>query len=237
MTTNEATHILTLLEIGSRIDTAHLRELQEALSVSLHSGRHFGTLQGLPDTSDMNWQRNWDNVEKILNRTGELVNEMAGGLDSHESDHLKRATAAWEAIQCEGDLLQEALEAIRTQANGLSATGRKQWNLLARTLESELEAIHFCAEALRIKLELQNGRSKEEAERMVRSIVSKLPKRNRKDGVADELYDHEFRKAVIGLQREQHEFLGGMDVLKGLLMWAETPDSRMRRNRSLSVSN
>jgi len=233
---DEATHILNLLEIGSRTDAAHLKELEKALSVSLHSGRHFGTMQGLPEISDMNWQRNWDDVEKILIRTKALMNEMAGWLDSQESDHLKRAAAAWEAIQCEGDLLHEALGPIRTQANGLNAMGRAQWNLIAHKLESDLEAVHFCAQALRIKLELQKSLSKEEAECLVRSIVSKLPKRNQTDGPADALYDHEFRIAVIELQREQHEFLGLMDVVKGLLMWAETPDVRMRKNRSLSVS-
>lgn len=234
---DEATHILTLLEIGSRIDAAHLKELEKALSVSLHSGRHFGAMQGLPEISNKSWQGNWDNVEKILIRTKALMNEMADWLDSHESDHLKRATAAWEAIQCEGDSLREALGLIRTQANGLNAMGREQWNLVAHKLESDLEAIHFCAQALRIKLELQKSHSKEESERLVQSIVSKLPKRNQKDGSADALYDHEFRSAVIELQREQHEFFGLMDIVKGLLMWAETPDARMHRNRSLSVSN
>ena len=239
MNTDEATHIVTLLEIGSRIDAAHLKELEEALSVSLHSARHFGATQGhgMPDTSDINRQWDWDNVEKILNRTKALMNEMIAGLDSSESDHLERATRAWEAIQCEGDLLQEALGPIRTQAGGLEATGRKQWNLLARKLDSELEAIHFCAQALRIKLELQKSRSKEEAERLVLSIVSKLPKRDPKNGSDETLYDHEFRNAVVELQREHHEFLGGMDVVHGLLMWSETPDSRMRKNRSLSVAS
>jgi hypothetical protein len=234
---DEATHILSLLEIGSRIDAAHLKELEAALSVSLRSGRHFGTKQGFPESSDLNWQGNWDNVEKILNRTQVWMSEMEGGLASHASGHLERATVAWEAIQCEGDLLQEALGTIRMQTTEMNSQGRQEWNLLAHTLESQLEAVHFCAEALRIKLELQKGNSREAAEGMVQDIVSKLPKRNHKAGSEDALYDHEFRKAAIDLQREHHEFLGFMDLVKGMLMWTETPDTRMRKNRSLSVRN
>ena len=237
MNTEEATHILTRLEIGSRIDAAHLKELAEGLFASLHTGRDIGVRQGLPETPDRNWQRNWDKIEKILSRTRVLMNEMTSGLENHESGHLKRATAAWEAIQCEGDLLHVALEPIRTQANGLKAVSRKQWNLLAQTLEAELEAVHFCAQALRIKLALQKSQGKEAAERLVRCIVFKLPKLNQPDGLDEALYDHEFRKAIMELQREQHEFLGCMDVLKGLLIWSETPDERMRGNRSLSISN
>lgn len=238
MNTDEAPHIVTLLEIGSRIDAAQLKELEEALSVSLHSARHFDTMkgQGLPDASDVNWQRSWDSVEKILNRTRALMNDMVAGLDSQEPDHLERASKAWEAIQCEGDLLHEALEPIRAQAGELEPMGRRQWNLLARKLDPELEAVHFCAQALRIKLELQKTCSKEEADRLAVSIVSKLPRGVPATGSDVALYDHEFRNAVVELQREHHQFLGAMDVVQGLLMWSETPDSRMRRNRSLSVA-
>ncbi len=235
MNTEEANHILTRLEIGSRIDAEHLKELAEGLFVSLQAGRDLGARQELLEASYKSWQRNWDKIEKILSRTRVLMNEMTGGLESHEADHLKRATAAWEAIQCEGDQLQETLEPIRVQASGLKALDRKQWNLLAHTLEAELEAMHFCAQALRIKLELQKSNGNETAERLVRHIVSKLPKLNQPDGLEDALYDHEFRTAITELQREQHEFLSCMDVVNGLLLWSQTPDERMRMNRSLSI--
>jgi hypothetical protein len=39
----------------------------------------------------------------------------------------------------------------------------------------------------------------------------------------------------VQLEREQHEFSGLKDVVKGLWMWSETPDERMRKNRSLVV--
>lgn len=237
MNANEATHLLTLLEIGSRNEVEHLKELEEVLALSLHSARHFGTMQGLPDSSAMNWQRNWDIVERILNRTRALLKEMAASVASQEADHLPQAMAAWDAIQGEGDLLHEALGLIRTQAEGLNETGRKQWNLLALTLESALEAVHFSAQSLRLKLELQKSHSKEAAEQLVQNFISKLPKRNRLEGSESALYDHEFRNAVSELQREQHQFQGCLEVVKALLMWAETPDTRMRGNRSLSVSN
>lgn len=50
-----------------------------------------------------------------------------------------------------------------------------------------------------------------------------------------ENYVHEFRMAAIELEREHHRFLGFMDVVKGLLMWIETTDERVRKNLSLRV--
>jgi hypothetical protein len=48
-------------------------------------------------------------------------------------------------------------------------------------------------------------------------------------------YEQEFRNAAIELEREHHRFLGLMDVIKGLLMWIETTDERVRKNLSLRV--
>jgi hypothetical protein len=38
--------------------------------------------------------------------------------------------------------------------------------------------------------------------------------------------------AALDLEREQHEFHGPMDVVKGLLMWDETTEERVRKNLS-----
>ena len=47
--------------------------------------------------------------------------------------------------------------------------------------------------------------------------------------------EQEFRTAAIELEREHHRFMGFMDVIKGLLMWIETTDERVRKNLSLRV--
>ncbi|MCD6051715.1 MAG: hypothetical protein K0Q55_3124, partial [Verrucomicrobia bacterium] len=164
-----------------------------------------------------------------------LLNEMVAGLKSNEADHLQRAMTAWEAIQREGDQLQAALGHIRALATGLATEDRKRWNLLALTLETELEAIHACAQALRIKLELLKRYSLEEADHLIHCVISKLPKRDRTEGADTTLYDHELRKAVIELEKEQHESSSFMDIVKAMLIWVETPEERMRKNRSLQV--
>ncbi len=235
LTNDTTTDVLTLLETGSRIDSAHLKELERTLAVSLRSGRQFGTPQRLPGTWATDWQHQWDNVDKILDRTRVLLNEMIAGAKSNEADHLQRAMIAWEAIQREGDQLQTALGHIRALASSLAAEDRKRWNLLALTLETELEAIHTCAQALRIKLELLKRYSLEEAEHLVHCVTSKLPKRDRTQDVDPALYDHELSKAVIELEKEQHESSSFMDIVKAMLIWVETPEERMRKNRSLQV--
>lgn len=229
------TDVIALLETGSRIDSAHLKELERTLALSLRSGRQFGTNHGFADTWTTDWERHWDNVEKILDRTRVLLNEMVTSIKSIEADYLQRAMTSWEAIQCEGDSLQKALEHIRSQAGELPEEDRKKWNILALTLESELEAVHACAQALRIKLELLKRYSLEEADHLVHSIVAKLPKRDRTDGADSALYDHEFRKADLELEKEQHTSAGFMDIVKAMLIWVETPEERMRKNRSLQV--
>jgi hypothetical protein len=129
----------------------------------------------------------------------------------------------------------EALSALRAQAGGLNAAVRNDWNMLARTLESHLETIHACAQALRIKLELLKDHSREDVDRAVQDILSKLPKRTSAEGMKSENYDQEHRTAAAELEQEHHKFFGFMDIVKGLLMWIETTEERVRKNRSLTV--
>jgi hypothetical protein len=229
------------LEKASRVNSTHLDQLEKSLATSLQSGRHLPSRQALPHIWDRKWQGHWDNIEEILERTRTHVNELVDGLESHvennAGEHLSRAMSAWEAIQCEGDFLQQALAQVRVQADQLSAGDRENWNTLARTLEYELEAIHYFAQAMRIKLMLLNGHSQEEAGQVVQSIITQFPERQPQPGNEEELYDHEYRRAVLQLREEQHKFLGFLDIFKSLLMWVETPEERMIRNRSLQVGS
>lgn len=235
MTNDKTAHILARLEIGFRTDSAHLKELEKDLTVTLQCARHFGKKHGSPDDWNTNWHQQWDNVEGILRRIRLLVNEMDGSIESSDSDRLKKALEAWETIQSEDAKLVEALSAMRAQASGLDAAVRKDWNILARTLESHLETIHACAQALRIKLELLKEHSKEEVDHLVQDILSKLPNRTQADGIDAENYEQEYRKAATELEQERHKFLGFVDVVKGLLMWVETTEERARKNLSLEV--
>lgn len=47
-----------------------------------------------------------------------------------------------------------------------------------------------------------------------------------------EKYAEEYDRAEQELRRESEQFLGFSDVVKGLLLWVETPEERVRRNLS-----
>jgi hypothetical protein len=235
MINESPTHILARLEIGFRTDSTHLKELEKDLTVTLKNARNFGRKHGSPDDWNTNWNQQWDNVEGILRRIRVLANEMDVAIESSDSDRFKKALEAWDAFQSEDVKLVEALSAIRAQATGLNVAVRNDWNILAHALESHFETIHVCAQALRIKLELLKEHSKEEVDDLVKNFLSKLPHRSGADGMDAEIYEQEIRKAAVELEREQHEYLGFMDVIKGLLIWVETTEERVSKNLSLQV--
>jgi hypothetical protein len=234
--TNDKTHlILARLELGFRTDAAHLNKLEKDLTVTLQSARHFGKQHGAPDDWNTRWHQQWECVEGILRRIRVLVIEMSSSIASNDSARCKTALEAWETIQVEDAKLAEALSALRAQALGLNAAVRREWNLLAGTLESHFETIHSCAEALRIKLELLTRHSREEVDKLVQEILAKLPNRPFADGMETGAYEPEYRKAAIELEQERHKFMGFMDVVRGLIMRVETTEARVRSNRSLRV--
>lgn len=235
MTNDRTTHILAHLEIGLRTNAAHIQELEEDLIEALQRTRHFGREHGAPDGWNTHWHQQWNLVEDNLLRIRMLVVEMCSSIESSDSERLKMALGTWEAIQTEDAKLVEALGAIRAQVSELNATVRKDWNIVARTLETHLETIHACAQSLRIKLELLKKHPKEDVDRLVLDILARLPNRSHADGVDAETYEEEYQKAAIELEQEQHRFMGFMDVVKALWMWVETPDERVRKNRSLMV--
>ena len=235
MTNDKTAPVLARLELGFRTDSAQLKELEKDLTVTLQNARHFGRKHGSPDDWNKNWHQQWDDVEGILRRIRVLVHEMDQSIENCDSDRLNKALEAWETFQSEDAKLLDALTAIRTQASGLDAVVRKDWNILARTLDAHLETIHARAQALRIKLELLKKHSKEEVEHLVQKILSKLPNRTHAEGMDAEISEQEYRRAANELEQEQHEYLGFMDVVKSLLMWIETPEERVRKNRSLQV--
>ncbi|MBC8001517.1 MAG: hypothetical protein H7X97_02920 [Opitutaceae bacterium] len=233
--TDKTPHILARLEVGFRTDAARLKELEKDLTVALQCARNFGKQHGTSDDWNANWQQQWDDVERVLDQIKGLVNEMDGSIESNDSDRLKNALEGWDTIQSEDARLVTAVNAIRAQAGELNATVRIDWNILAGTLESHLETIRACAQALRIKVELLKKLPKAEMDLLVKNILSRLPNRTRAYGIDDPTYDQEFQKAAVQLENEQHEFFGFMDIVKGLLIWVETSDERVCKNLSLQV--
>ena len=232
MTHNSTARMLARLETGFRTDAAQLKKLEQELTETLQSARHFGEKHGSPDAWNTRWYQQWDRVERILARIKTHVNEMDDSIESSDRERLRQALTAWETIQSENLQLVEVLNTIRTEAIALDAPARAEWNQLARTLESHLATIDACAQALRIKLELLKKLSREEMQLLVQKVLAKLPNRARLAGQDAATYDQEYREAALELEREQHEFLGFMDVVKGLLLWDETTEERMSRKRA-----
>jgi hypothetical protein len=74
----------------------------------------------------------------------------------------------------DGELLA-ALSKIRTCASTLDQATRKDWNQLARRLEDQLETIHACAQALRVKIELRSSYPEPAADALFRSLLPTWP--------------------------------------------------------------
>ncbi len=231
----DANEVARLLEIGLRVDAAQLKARELVLDQELEKAREFGVAATANPDWKANWRRQWDRVAVVKTLISASMVELANTLDDTGDAGHQRAMAIWETLQGMAERLHSELEKIRRLVNELAAAGRKDWNVLARKLEDEFAAVHWCAQALRIKLELLKSHSREAAEQFIRGMVAKLPQRGEGGSRKLELYDHEFRNAARALEKEHHEFLGFLDVVKGLWMWVEPPEVRMRKNRRLSV--
>ena len=207
------------LELASINGASHLGRLQAELAATLQGLRLFGTAKIVPVVGNADWHGLWDDISRTLVRIVSEVGAMTGFVEGSETGGKVRALEAWDMIQVEDDRLVRALKGVRSLVGQLSLDDRKEWNVLARALESQLVEIHACAQSLRLKLE-------ELKESTDRAPVA---------GGPVSPHDHDHRKAVLQLEREKHEFTGFTDVVKGLWMWSETSDERMRENRSLVV--
>lgn len=225
------TQPLNRLELGFRTDSARLRELEQTLNTTIHSARLFGNRQGTPAERERQWHRQWDDVTGILGLVRQLVARIEVTLAGTTPDRRETALGLWREAQVRDGELLAALSKIRTCASTLDQATRKDWNQLARRLEDQLETIHACAQALRVKIELRSTYPEPAADALFRSLLPVWPA-----GPGDEpAFDQDYRRATSELDREHHAFAGLWDVIKGLSLWVESPDERMRRNRSLTV--
>jgi hypothetical protein len=225
------THRLNRLELGFRTDSARLLELEQTLNLTIHSARLFGNRQGTPNEQERLWHRQWDDVTGILGQIRRLVVQIESALAGTAPDRRETALRLWQEAQVQDGELLAALSKIRTRAGTLDQATRKDWNRLAHRLEDQLESIHACAQALRVKIELRSTFPEPAADALFRSLLPAWPA-----GPGDEpAFDRDYRQAANELDREHHAFAGLWDVIKGLSLWVESPDERMRRNRSLTV--
>lgn len=221
----------TRLELGFRTDSARLRELEQTLNLTIHSARLFGNRQGTPAERERLWHRQWDDVTGILGQIRRLVAQIEAALSGPAPDRREMALRLWQEAQVQDGELLAALSEIRSYASTLDQATRKDWNQLARRLEDQLESIHACAQALRLKIELRSSYPEPAADALFRSLLPAWPA-----GPGDEpAFDRDYRRAATELDREHHAFAGLWDVIKGLSLWVESPDERMRKNRSLTV--
>ena len=224
--------ILDRLELGLRTDVKLLNKVERELSILLKSALEFGQHQDLGEAWQARWQTQWDSVDGILCRSRMLRMAMEDSLKSSGSERFVNAHQAWENLQSEDYKLLEALSATRTHATGLPPGVLRDWNELASQIESHLETLRGCGQALRVKLELSKQHSSEESERLIDRILVKLPDRSLAELMDAEEYGREYCRAAATLEHERHKYMGFVDVVKGLLMWVEQPGERASKHLS-----
>ncbi len=197
----------------------------------LQTAKGLGDKSGLPSDWIASWHRHWEGVGSILHRIERLLGDMDGFVERADSDNLERAMEAWKSMQAQDVEMNRALDGIRSQAGGLHAEARQEWKQVDAAITVRMEGIHARALALRVKLELMKDYTKSEVSHLLAGMLEKLPNRARSDTTDAEAFVQQYRQTVHELDEERHEFGGFMDFIKGLAMWVETPEERMKKKR------
>ena len=223
---------LARLEIGFRQDATQLKALENELNGMLSLARHFGDKHEASVEWNEKWQRYWNEVEALLRQILALINEMHDTVESAEGARLDAALATWEKMRTDDNELIAVLTAIRAQAGSLKSSVRKDWNDLADFIEPILEKIYTCAQAMRVKLVLLNGRSKAEVDELVANMYSK---QTNADSKATVKYQKAYDEASKELAQEKYEVMGFVEDIKTMFMWVETHEERMHTKHSIEV--
>ena len=202
---------------------------ERALILTLQSAKSLGDESGQPGEWCATWSRQWETVREILDRLQSLLGEMERHAEKEDGDSLRRAMDAWRAIQAQDVEMNLMMDDIRSQARGLDGNSRLEWTAVDAAITAHLESIHARALALRVKLELMKDYTKKEVNHLLEGMLAKLPNQSKADTKDAETYVQRYRQAVHELDEERHEFGGFMDFMKGLAMWVETPEERMKK--------
>lgn len=235
MKNDRTSRILSRLETGLLTDSARLKQLASDFGVTLRSARDLGLEQDFTKEWDATWNHRWVMVEDLLQRISGLMGEMDVAIESSDRSRLKEAIGAWESIQSHDVNLVETMSKIRGQASALNAVARIEWNLLATAFDADLETIHACSQALRVKLELLSEHTKEEVDLLVQGFLVNLPKLPQAADLEMAEYQLKLDAAAVELGNEKHQAGGFLDVVKALFMWVETPEERVKNGRSLRI--
>jgi hypothetical protein len=237
MTTANTALILTRLESGFRANAASLNALENDLAATMTLAREAGSRVAPSRSWNSAWHRGWDEVLGCIRAINRHLVEIGERVTGQDANRIDSALVIWEAVQLEDAKLLVALRGVRMQAGELAAPSRKEWNQLARVIESHLETIHTSAQALRVKLEYLKKYSADEVEELVEGMRTRLRTQPRSNQLPAEPFDRDYRNAVLEREEDQHVFTGFMDVIKALSLWVESPDERMRKNRSLTLDD
>jgi hypothetical protein len=66
-------------------------------------------------------------------------------------------------------------------------------------------------------------------------LIAQLPNRTKAEDAAAAVDAESYDRAVMELHQEQYQSLGLMDTIKTMFLWMESPEERMRKNRSLRI--
>ena len=233
MTPDDSRRLLARLQTEFRTDCGHLDELETELTATLESARQFGSKHGFPPAWNTLWLQRWDEIATILRRIRVLVSEMESCTRGDAPDLLNAALEAWEEMQAEDVQLAAALSAIQKQALTLDAPIRADWNSIARSITPHLTKLHTCARVLRIRVELLRSNSREGVDDLVLQFLSKLPGHTSGEEPDPEIHRQELQHAAVEIEQGKHEESGSLlEVIKGLLMWVDTPQERVREHHA-----
>jgi len=217
---------------GIHGEAGRLAGLDAALALTLRDAKSLAERSGCSADWNANWHRLWDNAGGILHRIRELLSDMEGFGERGGSGNLQRATEAWKSIQSRDAEMGIALDTIRAEARSMDAGAHRDWCAVDAAIAEHLETVHACALALRVKLELMKDYTQDEVNRLLAGMLSKLPNRANSDTKDAEAYVQHYRETIHELDEERHEFGGFMDFIKGLAMWVETPEERMKKKQA-----
>jgi hypothetical protein len=235
MTRDESANLLHRLETGFKSNAESLKVLEEDLSLTMEFARGIGNQSSATLDWRSDWQTNWDEVRLSVRRIHRHLIDIRGWVVGNSADHLAKALAVWEEAQLEDAQLLARLRVLRIQAAELESPLRKEWNRLARRIEEHLELIHTSAQALRVRLELLKSHSAQEVDKLVNNIHSMNESQNAPNRTTLEPFDRDYRTAALQREQDQHDYTGLFDLVKGLSLWVESPEERMRKNRSLTL--
>lgn len=235
MSTDHTARLLTRLENGLRTDVVRLKELENELAESLRAARTVGNEHSPGPDWNHHWQDLWDRAEKSLQKIQTSLQSIQDHITSSSPERLENALALWEEIVAEDSVLIDLVASIRASAGQLSVDVRKEWNLIAMTLESNFDTVHAFGQALRVKLELLKEHSTEEVNALFEKVLQKKPFRSDAEEVEGEKAPEDYNLAAQEIKQERHEFLGLGDIAKAMLLWVDNPEERITKKLSVQL--